>query len=322
MPVASTSGKLGPACLSTADEALREWHVGAGKSSSCAEDRFGYSEQPSKAQCRASHSGLWDMRSYANVNEGRAGPDALPDDPGEMFAGSADRGPHFGDAVGARGGTPRVAATGMWGYGEAEVQARLQTWSQPISHLARQDREDLRNMEAILWTAPDAMARPRQSRRPGPPHRHRLQPQTDPIERHGSRLIAKGRLAKGRCIPAAKPASRRPQPANRAPSMPMELKHITARDALPGIAGEPSRSRMHLPSRLELSRIADRGSECRAGCGEGDDLSAQGEWRCLSRYQKADLQGGPDKSGAVHMGGGAPTLSGRERQRCSRAPFC
>ncbi len=51
----------------------------------------------------------------ANVNDGRAGPDALPDDPGEVFADSAYRGDHFGKAVRARGGTPRVIATGMWG---------------------------------------------------------------------------------------------------------------------------------------------------------------------------------------------------------------
>lgn len=32
----------------------------------------------------------------ANVNDERAGPDALPDDPGDVFADSACRGPHFG----------------------------------------------------------------------------------------------------------------------------------------------------------------------------------------------------------------------------------
>src|SRR5690606_6107001 len=51
----------------------------------------------------------------ANVNDGRAGPDALPDDPGEVFADSAYRGSYFGDAVRVRGGTPCVVATGMWG---------------------------------------------------------------------------------------------------------------------------------------------------------------------------------------------------------------
>ncbi len=68
----------------------------------------------------------------ANVNDGRAGPDALPDDPGEVFADSAYRGPPFGDAVRARGGIPRVIATGMWGRDEAELQARLQARNQPI----------------------------------------------------------------------------------------------------------------------------------------------------------------------------------------------
>lgn len=42
----------------------------------------------------------------ANVHDGRAGHEALPDDPGEVFADSAYRGPHFGDAVRAKGGTP------------------------------------------------------------------------------------------------------------------------------------------------------------------------------------------------------------------------
>lgn len=71
----------------------------------------------------------------ANVNDGRAGPDALPDDPGEVFADSAYRGSHFGDAVRARGGTPCVVATGMWGRDEAEIQARLQAWNQPIHRI-------------------------------------------------------------------------------------------------------------------------------------------------------------------------------------------
>jgi IS5 family transposase len=68
----------------------------------------------------------------ANVNDGRAGPDALPDDPGEVFADSAYRGPHFGGAVRAKGGTPRVVATGMWGRDEVETRARLHAWNQPI----------------------------------------------------------------------------------------------------------------------------------------------------------------------------------------------
>jgi hypothetical protein len=47
----------------------------------------------------------------ANINDGRAGPAALPDNPGEVFADSAYRGGHFRDAIHAKGGTPRIVAT-------------------------------------------------------------------------------------------------------------------------------------------------------------------------------------------------------------------
>lgn len=68
----------------------------------------------------------------ANVNDGRAGPDALPDDPGKVFADSAYRGSHFGGAVRAKGGTPRVVATGMWGRDEQETLRKLHQSNQPI----------------------------------------------------------------------------------------------------------------------------------------------------------------------------------------------
>lgn len=45
----------------------------------------------------------------ANVNDGKAG-----------------------DAVRARGGVPRIVATGMWGRDEAETMTRLHAWNQPI----------------------------------------------------------------------------------------------------------------------------------------------------------------------------------------------
>lgn len=68
----------------------------------------------------------------ANVNDGRAGPEALPDHPGDVFADSAYRGSHFGDAVRAKGGTPHVVATAMWGRDEKETLARLDAWNAPI----------------------------------------------------------------------------------------------------------------------------------------------------------------------------------------------
>jgi IS5 family transposase len=39
----------------------------------------------------------------ANVNDGEAGPEALPDDPGEVFADRVYRGDHFAHAVRAKG---------------------------------------------------------------------------------------------------------------------------------------------------------------------------------------------------------------------------
>ncbi|MBV9811613.1 IS5 family transposase [Sphingomonas sp.] len=68
----------------------------------------------------------------ANVNDGRAGPDALPNHPGEVFADSAYRGSHFGDAVRAKGGLPRIVATAMWGRDEEETLAVLDAWNAPI----------------------------------------------------------------------------------------------------------------------------------------------------------------------------------------------
>ncbi|WP_280823291.1 transposase [Pseudaminobacter soli (ex Li et al. 2025)] len=68
----------------------------------------------------------------ANVNDGKAGLEAVPDNPGEVFADSAYRGQHFGDAVRAKGGTPRIVAIGMWGRNEAETLTRLEAWNRPI----------------------------------------------------------------------------------------------------------------------------------------------------------------------------------------------
>lgn len=68
----------------------------------------------------------------ANSNDGRAGPEALPDTPGEVFADSAYRGAHFREAVRARGGTPRIVVTAMWGLDEQETLAKLAAFNAPI----------------------------------------------------------------------------------------------------------------------------------------------------------------------------------------------
>ena len=96
----------------------------------------------------------------ANINGGKAGPDALPDDPGEVFADSAYRGNHFGEAMRAKGGTPRIVAAGIWGRDGTRSKRssglRLETGRSTASW---PDREDLRYMETKLWPSPDAMAR-------------------------------------------------------------------------------------------------------------------------------------------------------------------
>ena len=68
----------------------------------------------------------------ANVHDGRAGPEALPDDPGEVFADSAYRGSHFGNAVRVKGGTPRVVATAVWARDQEQADAKLDAWNAPI----------------------------------------------------------------------------------------------------------------------------------------------------------------------------------------------
>jgi len=70
-----------------------------------------------------------------NVNGGKASPDAVPDDPGAVFADSAYQGRHFGDVFRAKGGTPLIVATGMWGRDEAEIAKRLRAWNQPICRI-------------------------------------------------------------------------------------------------------------------------------------------------------------------------------------------
>jgi len=71
----------------------------------------------------------------ANANDGKAGPDAVPDDPGDVFADSAYRGPIFRDAVKAKGGVPRIAATAVWARDEEEGQRRLEAINRPIHHV-------------------------------------------------------------------------------------------------------------------------------------------------------------------------------------------
>jgi IS5 family transposase len=70
-----------------------------------------------------------------NVHDGRAGGAALPDDPGEVYADSAYRGEVFGSAVRAKGGTPRIVATGMWGRPGDDTARKLRRWNYDIQRV-------------------------------------------------------------------------------------------------------------------------------------------------------------------------------------------
>lgn len=92
----------------------------------------------------------------ANVNDGRAGPDALPDDPGEVFVGSAYRGNHFlsGKSLRRRGsGQRRHAAhcrdrhVGARRGRNARSPRCLEPTDPPCP---RAHRENLRHLETLF----------------------------------------------------------------------------------------------------------------------------------------------------------------------------
>jgi IS5 family transposase len=68
----------------------------------------------------------------SKVHDGRAGDGALPEAPGEVYADSAYRGPIFGATVAARGGTPRIVLTGMWGRPGDGTLPKLRRWNYAI----------------------------------------------------------------------------------------------------------------------------------------------------------------------------------------------
>jgi transposase, IS5 family len=70
-----------------------------------------------------------------NVNDGRAGSQALPDDPGDVYADSAYRGQVFGSAVVARGGRSKVVQTSAWGRPGDDTLRRLKAWNWSVNRV-------------------------------------------------------------------------------------------------------------------------------------------------------------------------------------------
>lgn len=70
-----------------------------------------------------------------NVNDGRAGGGALPDDPGDVYADSAYRGQIFASAVMAMGGSPRVVQTSAWGRPGDDTLRKLRSWNHNLQRV-------------------------------------------------------------------------------------------------------------------------------------------------------------------------------------------
>lgn len=68
----------------------------------------------------------------ANVNDGKAGADVVPDIPGDVFADSAYRGARFRSAVESRGGKARVVVPAVWARSDEEARSKLKALNGPI----------------------------------------------------------------------------------------------------------------------------------------------------------------------------------------------
>ncbi|WP_234717133.1 transposase [Ensifer adhaerens] len=87
----------------------------------------------------------------ANINDGKAGPDALPDNLGEVFADSAYRGNHFGDAVERQGCNATHRRQRHVGTGRSRNTGTPQGMEPTDPSYSRPDREGLRHLEAQRW---------------------------------------------------------------------------------------------------------------------------------------------------------------------------
>ena len=70
-----------------------------------------------------------------NIHDGRAGYDALPDNPGDVYADSGYRGQVFASAVLAKGGAPKVVQTGAWGRPGDDTLRALRSWNYSVQRV-------------------------------------------------------------------------------------------------------------------------------------------------------------------------------------------
>jgi IS5 family transposase len=67
-----------------------------------------------------------------NVNDGRAGGEALPENLGDVYADSAYCGTAFASAVQSKGGCPRVVQTGVWERLGGNALRKLRAWNHHV----------------------------------------------------------------------------------------------------------------------------------------------------------------------------------------------
>ena len=106
----------------------------------------------------------------ANVHDAAELAAILPPEPGDAYGDSAFTGGPAERLIIGRGGRPRTVWTGIWGRGP---EARWRAWRRialPCGESAAGSRRYLAP-EAVLWLAPDALARlgPRRACRSGSP---------------------------------------------------------------------------------------------------------------------------------------------------------
>jgi len=70
-----------------------------------------------------------------NVHDGKDGGDALPDDPGDVYADSAYRGQAFASAVQAKGGRAHVVQTHAWGRPGDDTVRKLRDWNYGVQRV-------------------------------------------------------------------------------------------------------------------------------------------------------------------------------------------
>ena len=116
----------------------------------------------------------------ANVNDGKAGCAIVPDDPGEVYADSAYRGPRFQAAVEAKGGRARVVVSGVWARDEAEAQTRLKAINGPIHEVRGRIEKIFGTCKRHYGLGQMACIGLAKAGLQVLLHRHRLQPQTRP----------------------------------------------------------------------------------------------------------------------------------------------